>query len=319
MLPITLYSVWSRYTDLPTVELLVNGVSKGPRSMLNPQLTPTSTAKSWAQWDEVSWEPVRYTKHVLSPPRCFPHTNLASRRRGTSPPSHGTAPVQPSPRTQCSRVVQLQASFSAWMRRPSAPAPAPPSSSMAKMPGWSGPPSYRLRPTLSRAHRAQCSVGILYCCCECCSRRSFAPEQVDKAGNLVADATNNVTFKIVSGPGRIIGAHNGDPQCHEPNQVTWHSAYHGLVRAVIMTTEDKSSAPWHRARLQEIDGDSGSITLITPHSGDSSVDGVATPIVVEASAANLPPVRIAIPTSTDTADGVMEVAAASAGKPVAIV
>ena len=54
---------------------------------------------------------------------------------------------------------------------------------------------------------------------------------VDAGGQLVADATHNVTFAVVSGPGRIVGAHNGDPQCHEPNQVPWHSAYHGLVRA----------------------------------------------------------------------------------------
>ena len=141
---------------------------------------------------------------------------------------------------------------------------------------------------------------------------------VDAKDNLVADAQHNVSFSIVSGPGRIIGAHNGDPQCHEPNQVPWHSAYHGLVRATVITTEDKSSPPWHRERLREIDIESGVQTRITTQTGDDVIDNVATPIVLQATAEGLPAVTITIPTSIDPADGVMEVAAASAGKPVTI-
>ena len=52
---------------------------------------------------------------------------------------------------------------------------------------------------------------------------------LDTNGHVVPSASHNVTFNIVSGPGRIIGVGNGHPACHEPNQASWRSAYHGLV------------------------------------------------------------------------------------------
>ena len=99
--------------------------------------------------------------------------------------------------------------------------------------------------------------------------------------------------------------------------MNWHSAYHGLVRATIMTTEDHSSAAWHRARLLQIDVDSSSRTRVVL---DSDSDDVvpAPPIVLQASAPGLPSATISVPTSADPADGVLEVAARSAGKRVSI-
>ena len=151
---------------------------------------------------------------------------------------------------------------------------------------------------------------------------------VDGAGQLVADATHNVTFEIVSGPGRIVGAHNGDPQCHEPNQVAWHSAYHGLVRAVVMTTEDKASPAWHRKRLVEIDAENGLQTTVIAdpvavggRGVQASSNGIAppAPIMLKASCDGLPATTISIPTSSDAAlDSVYSVAEASAGKKVVI-
>ena len=58
------------------------------------------------------------------------------------------------------------------------------------------------------------------------------------------------------------------------------------------------------------------LTKITQDVGGDA--NVAAPIVLRASAAGLASVEITIPTSTDPADGVMEVAVASAGKPVTI-
>ena len=41
---------------------------------------------------------------------------------------------------------------------------------------------------------------------------------IDAQGNVVPSYSDIVTFRIVSGPGRIIGVGNGDPSCHEPNK-----------------------------------------------------------------------------------------------------
>lgn len=133
---------------------------------------------------------------------------------------------------------------------------------------------------------------------------------VDLAGNLVADASHNVTFSVVSGPGRIIGVGNGDPVSHERNKASWRSAHHGLARAVVQTTVDLASAD--RARKAEIDVEGsmgqvkrrlGSTTLLAP-----KLD----PIVVEAYVEGLGSARITIPVSTDGAkDSVTAVAARS--------
>jgi len=47
---------------------------------------------------------------------------------------------------------------------------------------------------------------------------------VDKSGQVVFQADNNVTFSIVSGPGRIQGSKSGDAKSYEPNNVQWQSA-----------------------------------------------------------------------------------------------
>ena len=56
---------------------------------------------------------------------------------------------------------------------------------------------------------------------------------VDGAGRVVHLAKQNVSFRVVSGPGRVQGSHNGDPHSHLPNDLSWYPAYHGLVRAVV--------------------------------------------------------------------------------------
>lgn len=132
---------------------------------------------------------------------------------------------------------------------------------------------------------------------------------VDATGQVVHMATHNVSFSIVSGPGRVVGANNGDPACHEPNHVAWHSAYHGLVRGIIMVTKDEASSSHQRHRMVSIDLDNS--VVVAP--GD---EGSETSIVVAASAAGLPTVQVSIPVSTDASASVMNSAAASAGKPL---
>ena len=140
-------------------------------------------------------------------------------------------------------------------------------------------------------------------------------EVVDHAGRIVPFATNNVTFKVVSGPGTIIGVGNGDPTNHEPNTAAWRSAFHGLVRGIVRVTVDAASPSAHRDLLIEVDGGGGGggsccdgIITVVPGNGTAPTD----PIVVEASAPGLASSTVSIQVSTDLdADGVLAVASKS--------
>ena len=135
---------------------------------------------------------------------------------------------------------------------------------------------------------------------------------VDDAGRVMHLATNNITFRVVSGPGRIQGTANGDPHCHEPLNAPWNSAYHGLVRAVVRVTGTAARDEKEKALLGTIDHE-GPMVANAP---ELSV-GDDVPIVVEASSPGFAPVQIEIKTSTDSsAHSVYASAAAAAGKPV---
>jgi hypothetical protein len=153
-------------------------------------------------------------------------------------------------------------------------------------------------------------------------------------------ATDTVTFRVVSGPGRVQGTHNGDPHAHARNDAPSHAAYHGLVRAVVRVTSVAARPHAERAALARIDvgGPMAAGTLSAMHTGagthvqarvsmggNTSAPAAADaleleelqPIVVEASAPGLPPARISIAVSTDAAaDGIVAVAEAGAGKQV---
>ena len=92
---------------------------------------------------------------------------------------------------------------------------------------------------------------------------------VDAQGKVVPSASHNVSFSIVSGPGRIIGVGNGNPTCDEPNKASWRSAYHGLARAIIQVTQNTAFSPHHHKHLIQIDRDGGCHTYIIPP-GDKS-------------------------------------------------
>ena len=119
---------------------------------------------------------------------------------------------------------------------------------------------------------------------------------VDSKGNVVPSFADQVQFRVVSGPGRIIGVGNGDPSCHEPNQVSWRSAYHGLARVIVQTTENAASPPHHRRRFIQIDRDGGIRTHIVPPEDTSHR---ADAITVEASAKGLGSATVSIPVSSD--------------------
>jgi beta-galactosidase len=55
---------------------------------------------------------------------------------------------------------------------------------------------------------------------------------VDAKGRVVPGASPMVTFRI-DGPLRLLGLGNGDPNCHEPEQGTSRSLFHGLGQAIV--------------------------------------------------------------------------------------
>lgn len=133
---------------------------------------------------------------------------------------------------------------------------------------------------------------------------------VDAHGVMVPSADDNVTFTIVSGPGRVWATHNGDPANLSPNHAAWNPAYHGLVRAFIRTTADYSTSPDHRRRMREIDVDGGhNIKIIDPKS-----NAKPSPIIVKATVKGLPPSQIEIPVTIDLEQLPLPVASRSVGQ-----
>jgi hypothetical protein len=129
---------------------------------------------------------------------------------------------------------------------------------------------------------------------------------LDSEGRVMHLATNNISFRVVSGPGYVQGTGNGDPHCHEPNNAPWHSAYHGLVRAVIRVTSTAARSAHERELLASID-------MGIDH---KLMSQDTAPIVVEASADGFESVQMSIATSTDSSDSVLATAEAGAGQPV---
>lgn len=125
-------------------------------------------------------------------------------------------------------------------------------------------------------------------------------ELIDSAGiPLHRNLSINVTFAVTSGPGRVIGSHNGDPSCHTPNLAPWHMTFYGLVRGIVQVTHDASSPPRHRSRLAQIDVDGSARTMIVSPDAAAAQYVVPTEIIVTASSPGLATATIRIPLSTD--------------------
>lgn len=128
---------------------------------------------------------------------------------------------------------------------------------------------------------------------------------VDANGRVMHSSDANITFTVTHGPGRVIATHNGDVRNHEPNHAVWHSAYHGLVRAVIQVTQDAASSEEHRSKLMFVDVDGNRLTKIIdpkePHLAPQD-------ITVMASSPGLKSGTVVIPVSMDQQDGVLPTA-----------
>eukprot|EP00755_Sulcionema_specki_P011606 Sspe_Gene.49409::Locus_26619_Transcript_1_1_Confidence_1.000_Length_2869::g.49409::m.49409/K01190/lacZ; beta-galactosidase len=122
-------------------------------------------------------------------------------------------------------------------------------------------------------------------------------EIVDASGVVVTThPATNVTFSIVSGPGRIIGVGNGDPACHQLPGGQQIVTYGGIARGVVRVTVDCTSP--NREKRVDID---------TAHT-DVMTDCPSTPVVVQASAGPFTAPPVAIQVSGSSSDSPLGVA-----------
>jgi len=61
-------------------------------------------------------------------------------------------------------------------------------------------------------------------------------EAFDAQGRPVPTADNMVAF-TVSGPGKIIGVGNGDPNCQESDKAPRRSLFNGLAQMIVQSTK----------------------------------------------------------------------------------
>lgn len=132
---------------------------------------------------------------------------------------------------------------------------------------------------------------------------------VDSTGQISHMSTHNVTFEIQSGPGKVIGTANGDSKSYQSHTSLSQAAYHGLVRAVVQVTSTAATDMLIHERMRSIDRYSTLLAKypVTSDTGD---------IIIEASTPGLQKATLLIPTSTESKDAVLSVAAAGAGLPV---
>jgi hypothetical protein len=134
---------------------------------------------------------------------------------------------------------------------------------------------------------------------------------VDSLGQTVHLSTHNVTFRVVSGPGVILGTANGDSHSFQSHTSPSQTAYHGLARAIVQVTSLAGLSSEEKRWMQLIDAPSFSSMLLSWTDEDD--------IIIEATAHGLEDsmAQLIIPTSTNAQrDSVLAVAEANGGKAV---
>lgn len=119
---------------------------------------------------------------------------------------------------------------------------------------------------------------------------------------LVSSSSARISFRVVSGPGRVIGIGNGDPTSLEWMKSTSVNAFGGLARLIVGVTQDCVSP--NLATVQKTDVDASKFVKIYPDPSKC----IVTPILVEAVADTLTKATISIPVSIDPEDAPMTVA-----------
>jgi hypothetical protein len=129
---------------------------------------------------------------------------------------------------------------------------------------------------------------------------------VDENGVLVTYQPFNVTFSVLSGPGRLAGIGNGDPASHQAQRGTVAATFAGLARALVQVSVDCTSD--HRDLMAQVDVDGGKRTVIVPPGQPCPT---ADPIVLLATAPGLVNATVSIRVSGSPGDHPFAVAAAT--------
>lgn len=82
---------------------------------------------------------------------------------------------------------------------------------------------------------------------------------VDRAGNTVPQASNEITFSVASGPGKIVSTDNGDPTDMTPFPSLKRKAFSGLALAIVRSEPGKSGEVVIEANASGLQG--GKIVL----------------------------------------------------------
>merc|ERR1712032_246751 len=133
----------------------------------------------------------------------------------------------------------------------------------------------------------------------------FLAADSEKEFALVSSATDRITWRVVSDPGRVAGVSNGDEASHEWMKNNAINAFGGLARGVIQVTQDCVTANRDLAKRIDVDDGRADVSVVV-----DSCESV--PIVVEASAEGFDPVMMTIPVSADAEDSPLAVAANTA-------
>ena len=114
---------------------------------------------------------------------------------------------------------------------------------------------------------------------------------VDGAANdaLVAEATDRVTFRVLSGPGRVAGTANGDPTSHEWLKSDSTAAYLGLARGMFRVTQDCTSAARADCAGIDLDAARSPTAVFASASGCDLVAMAREPIHLEFHKGHAPP------------------------------
>lgn len=115
---------------------------------------------------------------------------------------------------------------------------------------------------------------------------------VDANGNLVSTSSANVTFDVVSGPGRVFDIANGDPALQTQPHASTVSTYLGLARGFVQVTWDCTTPNRDIASTVDVDGNKRTIIK-------ADGDCAATPIVVKVTAGSLGSATVSILVSSD--------------------
>ena len=99
----------------------------------------------------------------------------------------------------------------------------------------------------------------------------------------------------------VLGVHSGSVTSHTPVGSNSEHAYHGLVRAYIRSTIDRSTSIQHRLRMKQIDKDTALSRVVIGESFASN-------IIVEATSEGLSKGRVEIPVTTNLMELPKEVA-----------